>query len=219
MSATGEKFVSAIEGTKDVVISTEAVNRILQGEASNIVDCWGFLLRNKGHLLYVLNLPYQARTLVFDMHTKMWHEWEWNDGASDTNFPMIDACEFVDQLHYLHVADGYIYKSSPDIYDDNGNPLRMLVQTSQYDGDSAKVKFFSRIEILADHVSDPSEMTVSWSDDDYKTWSTPRAVDLSGRAYLYRCGSSRRRAFRLYSDADTAIRLNAMEFELTVGTH
>ncbi len=218
-SATGEKFVVAVEGTKDNTISTEAVNRILTGEGSNIADCWGYLTRQKGHLMYVLNLPSQGRTLVFDMHTKMWHEWEWFDGSTDSVFPMVDTTEFQDLAIMLHQANGKIYKMKPGVYQDDSRALKVLVQTSRFDGESANLKFNSRMEVLADWQTSTSNLTVYWSDDDYKTWTSGRTIDLSTRSYLYRCGSFRRRSWRLYSEANTPLRLYALELELDSGVH
>lgn len=218
-SATGEKFVVAVEGTKDTPISTEAINRILIGEGSNIADCWGFLTRQKGHLLYVLNLPSGGRTVVYDFNTKMWHEWSWYDGSTDSVFPMVDATEFQDQAYFLHQANGKIYKASPTVYQDDSRALKVLVQTSRFDGETAKVKFMDRIEVIGDWQTTTSNLNVYWSDDDYKTWTSARTVDLSSRAYLYRCGSFRRRAFKLYSEANTPLRLNAIEAEVRVGVH
>lgn len=218
-SQTGEKFVVAVEGTKDQNISTEAINRILQAEGSNIVDCWGYLTRQKGHLFYVLNLPSQSRTLVYDIVTKYWHEWEWYDGTTDGVFPMVDATEYQDQAYFLHQANGKIYEASSTIYQDDGRAMKVLVQTSRYDGDTAKIKFMDRLEVIGDWQDNTSLLEIYWSDDDYKTWSSAREVDLSNRAYIYRCGSFRRRAFRLYSAANTPLRLNAMEVEIKSGVH
>lgn len=219
ISATGEKFVTAIKGTKDQVISTEAINRVLVGEGSNISDSWGFLTRQKGHLLYVLNLPSQSRTIVFDFTTEMWHEWEWYDGTTDGVFPMADSCEHQDQAYFLHQANGKTYKASPTVYQDDSRVVKILVQTSRYDGETAKIKFLDRMEVISDWTSGASSMSVYWSDDDYKTWTSARTVDLIERPYLTRCGSFRRRAFKLYHAANTNLRLQALEFEIRLGVH
>jgi hypothetical protein len=217
-SKTGEKFVVAIEGTKDTTISTEAINRIIAAEGSNIIDCWAFLTRQKGHLMYVLNLPSQSRTLVFDLQTKMWHEWEWFDDTTDGVFPMVMATEYQDQAWLLHQANGWVYTADPLVYSDDYE-MKVMIQTSRFDGDTAKVKFMDRLEVIGDFEEDESDLYIYWSDDDYKTWSAYRSVDLQQRAYLYRCGSFRRRALKFYHYADTPLRLNAIECEVRGGTH
>lgn len=219
MSNTGEKFVSAIKGTKDQMISNEAINRILVGEGANIADCWGYMVRNKGHLMYVLNLPSASRTLVYDFLTQMWHEWEWFDGTTDGVFPMVDATEHQDQAYFLHQANGKTYKSSPTIYQDDSQAIKVLIQTSRYDGDTVKIKFLDRLEVVGDWDTSSNTLSIYWSDDDYKTWSSARTVDLQSRPYINRCGSFRRRAFKLYHAANTPLRLNNLEFEIRLGVH
>ena len=223
-SATGGKFVVAVEGTKDTNISTEAINRILYAEGTDIVDCWAYVTRMKGHLMYVLNLPAQSRTLVFDMQTKMWHEWEYFDGTTDGVMALADTTEFDDQQYGIHVGNGRIYRFSPDQYRDQedlttNNNIKVLIQTVRIDGDSGNIKFLDRLEVLGDYPSTASEMRVYWSDNDYQDWSTPRTMDLSQRSYIYRCGSFRRRAFRFYTEANAPIRLHAFELELRGGQH
>ena len=97
--------------------------------------------------------------------------------------------------------------------------MKVMIQTGRFDGDTANAKFMHRIEIISDYQEEESDLYIYWSDDDYKTWSAYRSVDLQQRAYLYRCGSFRRRAFKFFSYADTPLRLTAMEVELRGGTH
>lgn len=171
--------------------------------------------------MYVLNLPAQSRTLVYDFSMQMWHEWNWQD-SSDVQgvIPFISNMEADNGLFYLHQADGYIYEMRFDLYQDgNGKPINTLIQTSRYDGESAKIKFCAKTEVIGDHQTASNNLTIYWSDDDYKTWTTGRTVDLSSRAFLYRCGSFRRRAFLLTHTANSRLRLEALELELIVGVH
>jgi hypothetical protein len=132
---------------------------------------------------------------------------------------MIDATDHTDLAHFLHQANGKVYKADPAVYEDDGRALKVLIQTSRFDNGTAKLKFLSRLEVLGDFQDTTSNLNVYWSDDDYKTWSSARTVDLSARSYLYRCGSFRKRAFRFYSEADTPLRLEAIELEIANGVH
>jgi hypothetical protein len=106
-----------------------------------------------------------------------------------------------------------------EVYQDDLNEMKVMIQTSRYDGETAKIKFMERLEVIGDWQDTSNDMYIYWSDDDYKTWSAYREVDLSKRAYLYRCGSFRRRAFKLYHFDNTPLRLNAIEAEVRVGGH
>jgi hypothetical protein len=61
-------------------------------------------------------------------------------------------------------------------------------------------------------------MTVSFSQDDYNTWSTGRAVNLqASRSQLYMNGASRRRAYQFLSTSNVPIRLEAAELDFDIG--
>ena len=222
-AATGGKFIVAIDGTQPHNISTPAIERLLEAEGSSINSSSGYMIRIQGHFFYVLNLDLNKRTLVYDLETKMWHEWNWYDTTltTYTMYPMVGQGEINNTSYLLHDADGYLYVADPDLYQDAGNPIRVQVQTSKFDGDTSMLKFGSRLSFIGDFQTSSSPMTVYYSDDDYTTWKPTlgRTVDLSERAYLYRIGSFRRRAFLLLSTANTPIRLEAMELELTKGSH
>jgi hypothetical protein len=220
-SAAGNCFVVMHEGTKESPISTQAVDRILNGEGADIVDSWAYLVRQVGHSFYVLNLPTQSRSLVYDLTTQLWHEWNWQD-TNDVQgvFPMIQAMESDNGLFFLHQADGWLYEMSGTTYQDgNGEPINVNLQTSRFDGDTAKVKFCSKIELLGDRQTTTSDVSIYWSDDDYQTWSSARTLGTNGRAYIYRCGSFRRRAFLLVHVANTPFRVESLELDLEVGVH
>jgi hypothetical protein len=62
-------------------------------------------------------------------------------------------------------------------------------------------------------------LQISYSDDDYMTFSTPRSVDLSqSRPRLDRCGSFHRRAFKLSHVSNTSMRLEALEPQIEQGS-
>lgn len=218
-SGTGGYFVSAVEGFKPTNISTEPINRILDAEGDNIVDCWAYLVREKGHFFYVLNLPYQRRTLVFDMVIKVWHEWSFTVGSAQDMFPFSWRAVVNSDAVYLHESNGWIYKSKETLYKDDGNIIQVLIQTSRFDGDTTKLKFMSKLEFVADRQDSTSVLSIRYSDDDYKTWSNPRNVDLSNRAVIWRLGSFRRRAFLLLHEADTPFRVEAVEINIDLGVH
>lgn len=222
-AGTGGKFVVAIDGTTPHNISTPAIERLLEAEGSDIQDAWAYSIRIQGHFFYVLNLDTGKRTLVYDYDTKMWHEWNWYDTTLQgyTMFPMIDQVEIGNTSYMMHDTDGYIYVADPDVYRDNGNALRVQIQTSKFDGDTSMVKFCSRLSFIGDEQTSASAMTVYYTDDDYQNWkpSGGRTTDLSNRAYLYRLGTFRRRAFQFTHTANTPLRLEAIELEIEKGIH
>ena len=75
---------------------------------------------------------------------------------------------------------------------------------------------FGRLEIIGDKV--PAYLWVSHTGDDYKTWSTPRQIDLNAtRSQIYLSGADRRRAWQFLVYDDVALRLDAAEIDFRIG--
>lgn len=224
-SETGEKFVVSLDATKDSMISTPVINRVVTNEHTDISSCYAFVCRMAGHKFYVLQLPSQSRTLVYDLETKYWHEWE-SDIFGTGMTPVQDSFEFKDQIVYLSSVPllGAIIRSFPDYYQDINGSLNVLVQTTRMDFDTTKIKFIQRAEIIGDFmdlIEGTYPISMSWSDDDYQTWSTPRTSEVTGRMLFTQLGSTRRRAFRIFWTLGECFlkRINALEIDFTVGTH
>ena len=237
-SQTGGYFVVAIDGFQPHNISNNSIEKILEDEALlsaglGLAEAWGYFVRTKGHLFYVLNLPNTDRTVVYDMELKMWHEWNFQnntDIASPTFalFPMIGIGDNAGATLMLHSADGWVYIYDPATYRDAVvvagayKLLRCQIQSSRFDGETNYMKFPTRIEIVGDRQSTSSPATLYFSDDDYQSWkpTAGRSVDFSNnRAYVYRTGQFRRRAFLLVHSANTPLRLESIEMELEKGIH
>jgi hypothetical protein len=61
-------------------------------------------------------------------------------------------------------------------------------------------------------------LRIRHTDNDYQNWSMYRSVNLSdSRPVLYQNGVTRRRAYELFNNDATFIRLLAMELDVTVG--
>jgi len=127
-SDAGGRFITAVEGTKDTMISTESINKLLDREAYDVLALsTGYLTRMHGHLLYVLNLFNTTRTLVYDFESKYWLEF--NMGYTytedpETNFeeftgqylflPFYDAVDVENRIFVQDAQSGYIYEQVAD---------------------------------------------------------------------------------------------------------
>jgi hypothetical protein len=74
---------------------------------------------------------------------------------------------------------------------------------------------------LIGDVIPPETALVSWSDDDYTTYSNPRVVAMppDKRAYLSNLGQFRRRSFRILVNGPAFARILAVEFEISMGVN
>lgn len=70
-SSRGERSVWVTEGNAPIRISTNAIEREMEG--AELSDCRGFGWMNNGHQFYCLSVPSIDRTYCYDFATRQWH--------------------------------------------------------------------------------------------------------------------------------------------------
>lgn len=211
-SDAGQSAVWQLDGFSAKEVSTEFIERILNAE-TDTDNVYGYSVRVDGHFFYILNLPTINKTLVYDIDLNLWHEWSYDNSAFPYNFKTTKDLKVL----LLHKDNGRIYELTPTQYTDAGVNIDVSAITSKIDFGSDKRKFYHKIEVVGDLV--PSTLDVSWTDDDYQTWSNVKTLDLSERPYFMRGGVSRRRAFKLNHSDNTPLRLEFLECIYTQGEH
>ncbi len=216
-NAVGGKGVWVIEGYTPRKVSTEAIDRMIDAETS-ITTATGFGIRVMGHLFYVLNLPSSARTLVYDPEQDFWHEWSSNNACAHTVFQCSYATDAAGTILMPDNSSGAVYSFSTTTYQDNAVAILMEVVTAKQDFGNSNRKFYYGVYVVGDTTSASSNLSISWSDDDYTTFNTARTVDMgASRAYLSRLGQSRRRSFKLAYSGNYPMRLEALELDYNLG--
>jgi len=111
------------------------------------------------------------------------------------------------------------YTASPT-WQDNSVAFTMTAQTDPLDHGTHHRKFFRSLAVIGDTQASTSNVGVSYSDDDYSTFSSARNIDMSAtERRLVRLGSSRRRAWKFTHSSNTDCRLEEIELEYDVGVH
>jgi hypothetical protein len=170
-----------------------------------------------GHRYYVLNLYSLSYSLVYDTDMGVWYVWQTPSGTalpyftpptyggnlSTENFAAMAQPE----LNRFQSQTGAIHRFNPNAYQDfDGVPIVRII-TDNFDAGTPIRKYMKRLDFMADQQTG-SSISVQYSDDDYQTWSTARTVDLGvKRPNLLNCGTFRRRALRIYHQANTPFRL------------
>lgn len=213
---TRGRSISALDGLSLVTLSTPFIEKILN--RSNLSQVYAFSLSTSGHNFYILTLADIAVTLAFDMLSKDWYVWTSTTATGVQGyFPFGGYLNSTSQDLLLHLTSGAVMALDPAVFQDNGQPINCTVVTEPYDGGTVAHKFFSGLNLIGDTV--PTTVAVSYSDDDYQTWNTPRTVDMgSVRKQLRGLGRSRKRAFRFTHTDNTELRLDAVEFDLNLGS-
>lgn len=207
--------VFVLDGFKPIRVSDNVIDSLLANRGSATIRLTAAKVYGKTLLFLVVG----PSTFVYSLEDKMWHEWagvdiKWHKFAANTS-----ATPITYSISSTN-TDGAVYAINPvaPVFDDDGDAYTMSITTSKIDLDTERRKFLHRVTVVGDTSLSSTNLSISWSDDDYMSFSTPRDVDLnSGRKYISNCGSFRRRAFRLTNSDPVGVRLEALEMEITQG--
>jgi len=163
-----------------------------------------------------------ASTYVYVIEEKTWHEW-----SSTT--PLWTKCVGVSlggtMVNYAVSnisTSGKVYVMNPSllVFTDDGTTYTARVQLPKMDMGNMHRKFYRMVQVVGDVETTSSTLTISYSDDDYQSYTVAGTVDLSNdERYLFRLGSSNRRSWVLSHSANTPMRLEALEVDVKVGRH
>lgn len=170
------------------------------------------------------------RTLVYDITENEWHEWSTYNPTTlqqeaffatyTVSGPHVSNSQDFTNTLIMEKSTGDIYEMSPapvganyaPTYKDGTRTITVDIVTNNADGGTRNKKRCNSLEVIGDKVA--STLSVSHSDDDYATWSTPRTVDLSARPRLLNMGMFQQRAHKFTHAADTPLRLRAFELDV-----
>lgn len=222
-TGNGGRTVWVIEGFKAQEVGTEAVRMSLNDLEDDLSTVNAYCIRVMGHKFYVLRMPTVDRTWVYDFDSKLWHEWSTPDtGGTQRAFIGIYAADGPNGFPYMLVdisGLGGVFVMRDDVYQDIDRTITAQLTTLKLDFDNMNRKVASRMAIYGDWpLNTTASLAIEWSDDDYRTWSAPRILQLSSEfPFIRRLGRFRRRAFRLTHTANTPMRLEGMELNLDSG--
>lgn len=215
VSDSGEGFYSAVimSSLKAEVISVPPIERILSSATVGAFHAWN--ARIEGHRLYGVTNTTANFTLVYDLTSKMWYQWT---DVNGNYLPYFHSCQGAGSATYfLHATSGDIYSLDTATYKDGSQgAFPVEIWTPNFDGGTRRYKTLARMDLVGDQVN--TDVSVSWSDDDYATFSSALSINmLLDRPTLEGFGSFTKRAFKFVQQANTAFRLKGAEMYLDVG--
>lgn len=211
----GGLSIYQFDGGISRISTPEIDNVLLLAGASNI----SMTTYRMFGLSFVICITGQS-TLVYCIEEKAWHEWS-------SRFPLWYKCVGVSigatMVNYAvsNVSpSGKVYTSNPAsyVFSDDGVSYTAKIQTENSDHGTNRRKFFSEIELVCDIEPTSSPITLSYSDDDYQSFTTYGDLNLNDeRPRATRLGASKKRAWRLEHSANTPFRIEEIRGELEVG--
>jgi hypothetical protein len=218
-TANGGRTVWVINGFQPTEIATEPVREALDLEGTGIVNATAFTIQCSGHKWYVLNLKTNQRTFVYDFEEQMWHEWGSMSNNVLSGFVFDYAADSGNGSPLLISQNnaGQAWILSPSNYTDGGGNFECLVVTSKIDFDTVMRKRIFRLSLVADGPDNdvPVPITVSWTDDDYNTFTPGTILNLSGGySTITQLGYTRRRAFQFIYIQPFPLRMESFELDI-----
>ena len=224
-SKSAGEAVYLLDGLTPTRISNAYVDRILNSSTLARTNAYAF--KNSGHTFYVLTLFDLNITLVCDIQEKAWYRWtSWAVGTATSGVADVYAEQYFRPAFYTSTLTGADWFSDGEFgtlsygnsttYTDSGAPIYFRSTSDIIDHGSSKRKFYHRLEIIGDKVQ--GSLQVRHSQDDYKTWSQFRTVDLSkSRPQIYSLGTARRRAWQFLCTDAVPLRIDSAEIDYEVG--
>lgn len=210
LGAVRVMFMSAVKGE---AISTPPVERYLSPLDYTTTYSWA--MEVSGHIYYGVTIKNSNVTIVFDRTSNAWYLW--TDGSGNY-LPIVDSTFDSHGTPVLqHETNGMLYTAAITQFTDDGIPFPVDIYTENWDGGLRLDKTVTTGEVLADQIA--TTVNVSWSDDDYQTFSTPVVVDLNQERPMFDDGSTfRRRAYHVNNLDSTFFRIKALHINADPGT-
>jgi hypothetical protein len=233
-NAAGGLTVQQVSGISTQKISSYALDEAL-ADYARVDDAEGWSYEERGHTFYVLDIPSQNVTWVYDntearlsSPAQAWHRrglWSTSQGAYNVQRQRCHAFAFG---HHL-VGDRYsgaIYRQSVKLYlDAEGAPLRRMRRTPHLNRGHELIRypvfevyFEPGLGLSAGQGSAP-ELWMRKSDDGGKSWGSYRRRSAGAigryktRARWLNCGSARDRVFEVVCTDPVPFRLTGAGFE------
>lgn len=180
-----ERHVTRLDGRTPKVISTP-FDKTLQS-CEGLSSAKGSHITISGKALYVLQVPTENRTFVYDYKNDDWAEWGyWNSTKAEYEAWIGECVEYVPAWN-LHLVgsrkDGKIYKMSTSYYDDDGNIMRTARRTGYIDHDTLAKKKCNSLTIkfkkgIGQTSGGTPYVMIKWRDDGKTTWSNEHWLSL-----------------------------------------
>lgn len=203
-------FMSKVHGE---AISTPPVERLLAPLDFTTVYAWSANVA--GHRYYVVTLKNSNLTLAFDLSSGLWYIW--TDSAGNY-LPIVSSTyNSSGQPVLQHELNGKLYTLDAATFQDDGINFAFSLFTPNFDGGLRSKKTCTTIDVVADEID--TDVRISWSDDDYQTFTNPQAVNLNQECVRIQDGSSyRKRAFNITHQDNTFLRIKQLNVMSSVGT-
>lgn len=215
--------VYELDGFKLSKISNSVVDRSIQAYVSSnnskskvVLNRDGHYVSIDGHNFYVIVTT--QTTWIYDLDQKFWYEWR---NTADGALAIEAVWSMYNGAVYMAIGgQSNISNMSQDTYQDFGVNYNCVYTTETIDAGTMNQKFCARLSIQGDqnNATTATNITVSWSDDDWATVTGTRTINLTDDIPCTRqLGKFRQRSYRLTYADNYPLRLTGLEMDINVG--
>lgn len=215
--AGGQPDIFVLQDFKIESIGIPSISRYLSTCSEDFATWTGNIISVQGHTFYIVKAGLN-KTFVYDVNTKLWVRWAYQDNSifNIQHSTVGNSSNATLSLFSLDNTDA-IYKFS-NTYQDNGVNYTCIITTDEFDFGSLNRKTMKRCGIIADRPHTNNNILLQWSDNDYRTYSTARSINLNqDMPCTYQLGSFRQRSFKLTYTQNTALRIQGLEVDINKG--
>ena len=216
-SDSGAPGVYVINGTSVKKISNAAIDKRIYAEALNVGIAGVVGIFGQKHLFLTVSASHMATygTPVYCLDTGLW--WYYIDSGA----PIATGGNVYNSCATLNSADSYAERVwFPTDYDQgygqaSGTALTMSVQTVAIDHGTDNLKECTAFRLIADTQTVSGNASVSYSDNDYVSFSTAKTIDMTQKQKKLDVGLGwfRSRAWKIVETINRPFRGEAFEVE------
>jgi len=217
--SAGQPDIFKLSDFKIENIGTPSISRYLNNSGANISTWLGNIISIQGHSFYIVSCGLN-KSWAIDLDSNLVTRFAFQQNSTFDLLQAVVSKGTAAIRTYFCLNDGTsnIYKFDANLYQDNGVNFTCGITTENNDFDTLNRKTMSRLGISCDRPSADTYINVSWSDDDYISFSTPRSINLNtDTPFVRQLGQFRNRVIKFTYTDNYPLRITAVEVNINKG--
>lgn len=219
MDAGGQPDVFVLKDFKIESVGTPALSRYLDTAIEGLANWTGNIVSYQGHTFYVVTAG-PNKTFAYDVDSTLWTRLAFQQNATfDINNTVVGTSNTNAKTYFSLLGnDSTIYTFDKALYQDNNVNYTCTFVTENNDFGTMNRKTMKRLSIIGDRPTANTNMYLSISDNDYQSYTTPRAINLNqDLPCVYQLGSFRQRVFKFTFTDNYPMRIQDVEVDINKG--
>lgn len=206
-----------LEDFKIKEVANETIRKYLESVNTSLENTESHIVSFSGHDFYLFTIG--TLTYVLDLETSLWTRFAYQANLNMYIRAAINIKTSSTPCTVIHInGESQLLKFNTDIYQDDDVNFTFRVVSDNHYFDTQNQKFMSRLIVYADQPSADTNISISWSDNDYTSYSTAVTINLNQELpCTYRLGRFRRRAFKLEYTDNYPLRIKKLEADINIG--